>query len=211
MRDACRVRRRERSSGVRDHPRGPVRLERPLRKQVGEGVAGRPLHDDVGVIPVVLDVEDLGEPGVGQPAGRASRGNDIANSRESGGKCEDGDRSGEGFVNGLPCIPASAGGYPVLEPVTAAELGAWRGRIRRHGVTSAELLQALDASSWLPEAGVDNSMMRHNLPACSAATLPVGKPLPARDHRAPCGNAGPAAPAGHLTGAVSTAPCPSGR
>ena len=132
VREAGGVRRRHRVGGLGDDPRAAHRIERAGREQVVQGVAGRPLHHDVGVVPVVLDVEDLRQPGVGQPAGGARRGDDLAQPRETGRESEHGDRAGQRLVDGLPGSPASSRGDPVLKPVPAAEPRARLRRERAH-------------------------------------------------------------------------------
>ncbi len=98
-------------------------VDRACRQKVLQGVAGRPLHHDVGTVPVVLDVEDLGQPGVIHPAGRPGGGDDLADPRKTGRESEDRDGPRERFVDRLPGSPASGCGYPVLKPVPPAEAG----------------------------------------------------------------------------------------
>src|SRR5258708_39251988 len=164
------------------------------------------------MIPGVLDIEDLGKPRVGQPA-RCARGrHDVADSGKSRGEREDGDSPGERLVDGLPRIPARARGDPVFQPVTPAEPGAWRGRIHGHRsiAPSQVRLSTLPPGTGSWAGGLDNSMMRHNMPGCSAATLPLTKPLPTGNHKPRCSNAGRHRPPHTFTGGAATAQCQSG-
>ena len=114
MREARRMRARQRRGNFRDNSRPGQRLHRADPQQIGEGVADRPLQHDIGAIPVVLDVEDLGQPGVGQSARGPRSGHHLLQSRESSGKCDNADRPGQYLVNRLPGRPPTGCGEPVL-------------------------------------------------------------------------------------------------
>jgi hypothetical protein len=98
-------------------------LDGTRRDQVVQGVAGGPLHHDVGVVPGVLDVEDLREPRVGQPAGGPRGGQDLLDAGEAVGEGDHGDGPGQDLVDRFPGNPATGSGDPVLKTVAAAELG----------------------------------------------------------------------------------------
>src|SRR5260370_17302925 len=118
------------------------------------------------MIPGVLDIEDLGKPRVGQPARSARGRHDVADSGKSRGEREDGDSPGERLVDGLPRIPAGARGDPVLQPVTPAEPGAWRGRIHGHrSIPPSQVrLSTLPPGTRTSPAALTTSTHRHNLP-----------------------------------------------
>ena len=122
--DARGVRDGERLGALGYDLRALAGVERPVGQQIFQGVPGHPLHDDVGVVPVLFHVEDLRQPGVGEPACRPGRGHRVGDAREPAGEREHGDGPGERFVDRLPGCPPTTGADPVFEPVSPAEAGA---------------------------------------------------------------------------------------
>ncbi len=97
-----RVRRGERLGGLGHDLGAPGGIERAIGEEIVQRVAGDPLHDHVSLVPVVLDVEDLGQPRVREPAGRAGGGEHLTDPREAGREREHGHRPGQRLVDGLP-------------------------------------------------------------------------------------------------------------
>ena len=123
VRHTGRVRRGQRLGRLGHDLGTPRGLQWAVREQVVQRVTGYPLHHHIGLIPVVLDVEHLGQPRVGEPARGARRGEHLTDPRETRREREYRDRPGQRLVDGLPGRPATAVVDPVLEPVAAAEPG----------------------------------------------------------------------------------------
>ncbi|MEU8384349.1 FAD-dependent oxidoreductase [Streptosporangium sp. NPDC048865] len=114
----------QRLRGLGDHRGGPLGVERATGDHVAEGLAAHPLADDVGVAVVLGRVEDLGEAGVGQPAGNPGRRDDLVQPGEVGIEGVDGDGPGEHLVDRLPQRGPARLVDAVLEPETLGQLGA---------------------------------------------------------------------------------------
>ncbi len=112
--NAGRVRRRQCGSRLGDHASASRGLERPGRQQVSKRLAGRPLHDDVGAIPGVFHIEDLGQSRIGEPACRPGRRDNISDPGVTLLEGEDGDGSGQSLVDRLPGSPPRPCGDSVL-------------------------------------------------------------------------------------------------
>ncbi len=114
MREAGRVSASQRGGNFRDNSGTGQRLDWADPQQIGERIADWPLQHDVGAIPVILNVEDLRQPGVGQSASGPGSGDHLLQPRKSGGKSDHADWPGQYLVNRLPGSPATGRGEPVL-------------------------------------------------------------------------------------------------
>src|SRR5229473_581858 len=112
------------------------RVEGAVGEQVVERVAGHPLHDYVGMVPVVLYIEHLRQARVGEPARRARGSDHLADAREARRERQDSDGPRQRLVARHPRRPAAARVDSILEPVAAAEPGA---RFRNKGAHASEV------------------------------------------------------------------------
>src|SRR5713226_3215065 len=103
MRDPNSMCGRQRGGHLDDDPSGPARIERPGGEHVTERLAGRPLHNDIGVVEGILDIKDLRQPGVGEPAGRAGRSYHLGGARKAGCEREYSDGTREGRLAAACC------------------------------------------------------------------------------------------------------------
>src|SRR5690606_39855961 len=113
--------------------RGAARLQRGFGEHSLQGLAGDPLADDVGALAAVVGVEHLGEPRVGEPAGRAGGGDHLADPGELRVEGADGDGPGQDLVDGLPEARPAGVADAFLKPVAAGETGAGLDDGRAHG------------------------------------------------------------------------------